>query len=84
MIKNKRHSKAAIRLNKVRKDYECYYNSINIIKSTILELRFDQVERYRLREYYGRLYDCKYMITLLEKEIRSLKKEIYLAQVAFK
>lgn len=83
MIKNKRHSQAATRLYKARKDYNCYYNTINILKSTIVEIKFDPVERYRLREYYGRLSDCRYMVTQLEKEIRFCKKEIYKAQKSY-
>ena len=83
MIKNKRHSDAAIKLHKARKDYNCYYNNINILKSTIVEITFDPVERYRLREYYGRLSDCRYMVNVLEKEIPLCKEEIYKAQNSY-
>lgn len=83
MIKNKRHSQAATRLYKARKDYECYYNNINILKSEIEEIKSDPGQRYRLRDYYGRLSDCRYMVTLLEKEIRFCKKEIYKAQKSY-
>lgn len=83
MIKNKRHSQAATRLYKARADYACYYNSINILKSTIAEIKFDPFERYLLREYYGRLSDCRYMVNVLEKEIRFCKKEIYKAQKSY-
>lgn len=83
MIKNKRHSDAATRLNKVRKSYKEYYNEINKINQIIATRKLDPVKRLDLTYYRSRLSDCRYFITHYEKEIRFLKKEIDEAQISY-
>lgn len=83
MIKNKRHSDAATRLNEVRKSYKQYYNEINKINSIIATRKLDPVTRMDLSSYRSRLSDCRYFITHCEKEIRFLKKEIDKAQTSY-
>lgn len=81
MIKNKRHSDAATRLNKVR--YKEYYNEINRINLIIATRKLDPVKRLDLTYYRSRLSDCRYFVTHYEKEIRFLKKEIDKAQISY-
>lgn len=79
-MKNEKHSKLVIELNRLRKQYGWYLNGAITTKQLLLYTYNDPYEIGSINELKGNLSDERYMITTLQKEIKKIKNEIYKTQ----
>ena len=75
-MKNDKHSKLAIELNRAKEQYSWYLNGVIITKQSLMCSYQDPYEVDSISELKGNLSDERYMIIVLQKEIRKLKHEI--------
>ena len=79
-MKNKEHSKLVKRLYNLRKQYSWYYNGIIISKENISLYRFDFYSERTFYSLINELKDERFMVNEIQKEIKEIKKQIYLSQ----